>query len=91
MIYANERMLRELDSISAQLASLIADLQAECDMLRAETKKSPAFLALEGYDSRFASAFTHIEKAKMAIRAIHPVCHQADFFKHKMVKKGRRR
>jgi hypothetical protein len=34
-------------------------------------------MPLEEYDSHFANAFTHIEKAKMAVRAMHPVCHQA--------------
>jgi hypothetical protein len=40
--------------------------------------------------SHFANAFTHIEKAKMAVRALHPVCHQADFLKNKTEKKGNR-
>jgi len=91
MIYAKDRILGELDSTSAQLASLAADLKACRAMLQVRLKKPPPFMPLEEYDSHFANAFTHIEKAKMAIRAMHPVCHQADFLKTKTEKKGRRR
>lgn len=83
MIYARDRIISDLDSASAQLASLAADLKACRPVLQARLKKPPPFMPLEEYDSHFANAFTHIEKAKMAIRALAPVCHQADFLKKK--------
>jgi hypothetical protein len=91
MIYAKDRILSELDSTGAQLASLSADLESCCLVLQARLKRPPPFMPLREYDSHFANAFTHIEKAKMAIRALHPVCHQADFLRKKMEKKGRRK
>ena len=91
MIYAKDRILTELDSAGAQLASLAADLKASRAVLQVRLKRPPPFMALEEYDCHFANAFTHIEKAKMAIRAMHPVCHQADFLKRKTEKKGHRR
>jgi hypothetical protein len=91
MIYSKDRILSELDSASAQLASLMADLKACRAMLQARLKKPPPFMPLEDYDSHFAHAFTHIEKAKMAIRALQPICHQAEFLKKKTEQKGRRR
>ncbi len=90
MIYTKERVLSELDSVGAQLASLAADLKACRAVLQSRLKKPP-FMPLEEYDSHFVNAFTHIEKAKMAIRALHPVCHQADFFKRKTQKRGHHR
>ena len=89
MIYAKDRILNELDGISAQLATLAADLESCRLVLQTRLKKPPPFMPLREYDGRFVSAFTHIEKAKMAIRALHPVCHQADFLRKKMEKKGR--
>ena len=91
MIYAKDRILSELDGVGAQLASLAADLKACRSVLQVRLKKSPPFMPLEEYDSHFANAFTHIEKAKMAVRALHPVCHQADFLKNRTEKKGNRR
>jgi len=91
MIYAKDRILAELDSAGAQLASLAADLKASRAVLQARLKRPPPFMPLEEYDCHFANAFTHIEKAKMAVRAMHPVCHQADFLKRKTEKKGHRR
>lgn len=91
MIYAKDRILSELDSTSAQLASLLAALKSCRLALQAQLKRPPPFMPLWEYDSHFADAFTHIEKAKMAIRALAPVCHQADFLRKKMEKKGRRR
>ena len=91
MIYAKDRILGELDSTSAQLASLAADLESCRLVLQVRLKRLPPFMPLQEYDGHFASAFTHIEKAKMAIRALHPVCHQADFLKKKTEKKGPRR
>ena len=81
MIYAKDRILAELDSAGAQLASLAADLKASRVVLQARLKRPTPFMPLEEYDCHFASAFTHIEKAKMAVRAMYPVCHQADFHK----------
>ena len=88
MIYAKERVLSGLDSVGAQLASLAADLKACRAVLQVRLKKPPPFMPLEEYDCHFANAFTHIEKAKMAIRALHPVCHQADFLKRRTEQKG---
>ena len=88
MIYAKDRILGELDSTSAQLASLAADLKACRAVLQLQLKKPPPFMLLEEYDCHFANAFTHIEKAKMAVRALSPVCHQADFLKKRTEKKG---
>ena len=90
MIYAKDRILSDLDSVGAQLASLAADLKACRAVLQMRLKRPPPFMPLEEYDTHFANAFTHIEKAKMAIRALHPVCHQADFLKKK-TEKGHRR
>ena len=45
-------------------------------------------MPLQEYGSHFTNAFTHIEKAKMAIRALHPVCRQADFLRKKGEKQG---
>jgi hypothetical protein len=91
MIYAKDRILSDLESVGAQLASLAADLKACRAELQARLQKPPAFMLLEQYDCHFANAFTHIEKAKMAIRAMHPVCHQADFLEKRTEKKGYRR
>ena len=91
MIYAKDRILSELDGVGAQLASLAADLKACRSVLQARLKKPPPFMPLEEYDCHFANAFTHIEKAKMAIRALAPVCHQADFLTKKIEKKGNRK
>jgi hypothetical protein len=91
VIYTKDRILNELDSTSAQLASLATDLKKCRAVLQARLRKPPPFLPLAEYDSHFTNAFTHIEKAKMAIRALHPVCHQADFLKKRTEKKGRRR
>ena len=91
MVYANDRILSELDSTSAQLASLAADLESCRLMLQVRMKRPPPFMPLREYDCHFANAFTHIEKAKMAIRALHPICHQADFLRKKKEKKGHRR
>jgi hypothetical protein len=91
VIYVKDRILTELDAASAQLASLMADLKACRVVLQARLKKPPPFMPLGDYDSHFANAFTHIEKAKMAIRALHPICHQAEFLKKKTEQKGRRR
>ena len=91
MIYAKDQILSELDSASARLATLSADLESCRLVLQVRLKKPPPFMSLREYDDRFASAFTHIEKAKMAVRALTPVCHQADFLKKKTEKKGRRR
>ena len=91
MIYAKDRVLNDLDSVGAQLASLAADLKACRAVLQVRLKRPPPFMPLEEYDCHFANAFTHIEKAKMAIRALHPVCHQADFLRKKTEKRGRRR
>ncbi len=91
MIYAKDRILTELDSAGAQLASLAADMKASRAVLQVRLKRPPPFMPLEEYDYHFANAFTYIEKAKMAIRALHPVCHQADFLKKKTEKIGRRR
>ena len=91
MIYAKDRILNELDGISAQLATLAADLESCHLVLQARLKKPPPFMPLREYDGRFVIAFTHIEKAKMAIRALHPICHQADFLRKKAEKKGHRR
>ena len=91
MIYAKDRILSELDGVGALLASLATDLKACRAVLQVRLKKPPPFMPLDEYDSHFANAFTHIEKAKMAIRALTPVCHQADFLKKKTEKKGRRR
>lgn len=60
-------------------------------VLQVRLKKSPAFMPLDEYDSHFVNSFTHIEKAKMAIRALAPICHQADFLRKKLEKKGRRK
>ena len=90
MIYVKDRILSELESASAQLASLVADLKACRAVLQVQLKKPPPFMPLEEYDCHLTNAFTHIEKAKMALRALHPVCHQADFLKKKTEKKGRR-
>lgn len=90
MIYAKDRVLAELDSAGAQLASLAADLQACRAVFRVQLKGRPIYMPLEDYDGHFAAAFTHIEKAKMAIRALHPVCHQADFLKKKTERSRRR-
>ena len=84
-----DRILAELDSAGAQLASLAADLKASRAVLQARLKRPPPFMPLEEYDGHFANAFTHIEKAKMAVRAMHPVCHQADFLKKKTEKNRR--
>ena len=91
MIYAKDRVLNELDSAGAQLATLATDLKACRAELQVRLKKPPPFMPLAEYDSHFAHAYTHIEKAKMAIRALHPICHQADFLKKKTEKKGRRK
>jgi hypothetical protein len=91
MIYAKNRILSELDAVGARLASLAADLKACRTVLQERLKRPPPFMPLEEYDCHFANAFTHVEKAKAAIRALHPVCHQADFLKQKTEKKGRRR
>ena len=91
MIYVKDRIISDLDSAGAQLASLASDLESCCLVLQARLRKPPPFMPLREYDSHFTSAFTHIEKAKMAIRALHPVCHQADFLRKKIEKKGHRR
>ena len=89
MIYAKDRILGELDTASAQLASLAADLKSSRLTLQVRLKKPSPFMSLAEYDSHFAHAFTHIEKAKMAIRALCPICHQVDFLRKKTAKKGR--
>jgi hypothetical protein len=86
MTYAKDEILKELDSASARLASLIADLKAGRTSLQACLKRPPS-IAIEEYDCHFANAFVHIEKAKMAVRAMHPLCHQADYLKRKAEKK----
>jgi len=91
MIYAKDRILSDLDGVGAQLATLATDLKACRAVLQVRLKKPPPFMPLDEYDSHFVNSFTHIEKAKMAIRALAPVCHQADFLKKKTEKKGRRR
>ena len=91
MLYTKDRILSDLDGVGALLASLATDLKACRAVLQVRLKKPPPFMPLQEYDSHFANAFTHIEKAKMAIRALAPVCHQADFLKKKAEKKGRRR
>jgi hypothetical protein len=91
MIYAKDRILSELDCVGARLASLTTDLKACRAVLRAQLRRPPPFVPLEEYDCHFANAFTHIEKAKMAIRALAPVCHQTDFLRKKTEKKGRRK
>lgn len=91
MIYAKDRIIDELDSVAALLASLATDLKACRALLQAKLKKPPPFMPLEDYDCHFANAFTYIEKAKMAVRAMQPVCHQADFLKKKTEKKGNHR
>ena len=90
MIYAKDRIIDELDGVSAQLASLMTDLKACRAVLHERLKKPLSFLPLEDYDCHFADAFTHIEKAKMAVRALQPLCHQANFLKKK-TEKGRHR
>ena len=91
MIYDKDQILSELDSAGARLASLAADLKECRTVLQAKLGKPPPFLSLEDNDCHFAHAFTYIEKAKMAIRALHPICHQADFLKKKAKKKGCRK
>ena len=91
MIYAKDRILNELDSAGSQLASLATDLKVCRDMIQARLKMPLPFMPLQEYDCHFANAFTHIEKAKMAVRALCPVCHQADFLKKRTEKKGRHR
>jgi hypothetical protein len=91
MIYAKDRILGELDAVGAQLASLAADLQTCRDALRVRLKKAPPFMSLQDYDCHFAAAFIHIEKAKMAIRSLHPVCHQADVLRKSPEKKRHRK
>jgi hypothetical protein len=90
MIYVKDRILNELDSSAAQLATLATDLKVCRNVLELRLK-TPSLMPLEEYDCHFANAFTYIEKAKMAIRALAPVCHQADFLRKKTEKKGRRR
>ena len=91
MIYAKDRILGDLDSVGVQLAALATDLKACRTVLQVRLKKPPPFMPLDEYDCHFANVFTHIEKAKMAVRALHPVCHQADFLKKRTEKKGRRK
>jgi hypothetical protein len=91
MIYAKDQILSELDSASARLATLSAELESCRLVLQVRLKKPPPFMSLQEYDGHFVSAFTHIEKAKMAIRALHPICHQADFLKKRAEKRGHRR
>jgi hypothetical protein len=91
VIYAKDRILNELDSVGSQLASLATDLKVCRDMIQARLKMPLPFMPLQEYDCHFANAFIHIEKVKMAVRAIHPVCHQADFLRKKTEKKGQRR
>lgn len=91
MIYAKDRILRELDGVGAQLASLATDLKACRAVLQGRLKKPPPFMPLDEYDCHFAHAFTHVEKAKMAVRVLAPIGHQVDFLKKKTEKKGRRR
>ena len=91
MIYAKDRILSDLDGVGAQLATLATDLKACRAVLQVWLKKPPPFMPLAEYDSHFAHAYTHIEKVKMAVRALHPVCHQADFLKKRTEKKGRHR
>ena len=91
MIYAKDRILGELASVSSQLASLADNLRACRVVLQARLKKPPPFMSLEEYDGHFASAFIHIENAKLAISAIQPICYQADFLRKKTENKGRRR
>ena len=91
MIYAKDRIISELDGVGAQLATLATDLKACRAVLQVRLKRPPPFMPLAEYDSHFAHAYTHIERAKMAIGALAPVCHQADFLKKKAEKKGRRR
>ena len=90
MIYAKDRIISELDGAGAQLATLATDLKACRAVLQVRLKKPPPFMPLDEYDSHFVNSFTHIEKAKMAIRALHPLCHQADFLSKKTEKKGHR-
>lgn len=90
MIYTQDRILRDVERVSAQLATLATDLQT----CRAEARvrlKKPLAMPLEEYDSHFVNAFSCLERAKMAIRAMRPICHQADFLKKKMERKGSRR
>ena len=91
MIYAKDRILSELDGVGALLATLATDLKACRAVLQVRLKKPPPFMLLDEYDSHFAHAFSHIELAKMAIRALAPICHQADFLRKKLEKKGRRK
>ena len=91
MIYAKDQLLSELDTASARLASLAADLESSRLTLQVRMKRPPPFMPLAEYDSHFAHAFTHIEKAKMAIRALAPICHQVDFLRKKTAKKGQPR
>ena len=90
MIYAKDRILTDLDSAGAHLATLATDLKAWRAEFQVRLKKPP-LMPLEEYDCYFTNAFTHIEKAKMAVRAMYSVCHQADFLRKKTEKKGRRR
>ena len=90
MINAKDQILSDLNTVSARLASLAADLELRHHILRADIDSPSPFMPLEDYDGRFVHAFTHIEKAKMAIRALHPLCQQADFLKKKREKKGQR-
>jgi hypothetical protein len=91
VIYEKDRILEELSSATSQIASLAADLESSRAVLQAKLKRPPPFMPLDDYYIHFANAFTHIEKAKMAIRALHPLCHQADFLRERAEKRGRRR
>ena len=94
MLYIKDRILTELCSVGALLATLATDLKTCRADLRLRLKKpnkTPSLLPLADYNGHFVDAFTHIEKAKMAVRGLTPICHQADFFKKKSEKKGHRR
>jgi hypothetical protein len=91
VIYAKNRILDELSSTTGQLASLAADLESCRAVLQAKLGKPPPFMSLSAHYGHFADAFTHLERAKAAIRALHPICHQADFLRKRAEKKGRRR
>ena len=72
MIHTKDQVLNELDSAGARLASLAADLKACRTVLQAKLGEPPPFLSIDEYDGHFANAFTHIEKAKMAIQGALP-------------------
>ena len=88
-MYDSDLILSELDNAGARLARLLTDLESSRVRWAEKLNKPQSIVDLHSYASNFASAFSHIEKARMHVRALGALCLNADAIEKQVKKKGR--